>query len=1000
LAKQLNTNSKRLTEKLNEINIFPKSHMSFLEEDELSALFEHIGYKPDIKQEKKQDNPPVAVTPQKTSRDMTIVRRVVNIVEEEKPEKSNQQPKGGRSRKDSRVSASTGLRAGYEVRKEKNYDSLLKINKSKNEKSEKSEKPKEKVPEKVPEKVQSKTPEKVKKNDMPEIRLVSSKRDSEKLPEIKLVAKNNVEPEINELKKDIPIEDEKPDTKTMSDEHEDTKTVSAEETVEDKTTDDNVTQVKKPEQKGDVSSHVSVDVNRPQKLADKNTQVSANNEHDTRTVPERNSSNGKYNQQGYKPKDKYEQKTTVPEVFAGEPRRDNLSNKDHTREIAKDNKRDVKKDTSKPQPVQKDRYKSSTKQFVGEKKGVNEVFSDEFRLNTTEAHYGVQKKKGRTKRDFRNSREVKTFQQPVIAVLTNVKLPEVMTVKELSETLKKTSAEVIKKMMLMGILATLNQEIDFDTAAIISDEFGIKAEKEINITEEDILFDDDEIENDENLESRPPVVVVMGHVDHGKTSLLDAIRSTNVITDEAGGITQHIGAYMVKINNRNITFIDTPGHEAFTAMRARGAKVTDIAIIVVAADDGVMPQTVEAINHAKAANVGIIVAVNKIDKPDANVDKVKHELMEYGLVAEEWGGDTIFVPVSAKKKENIDKLLEMVLLSADMLELKADPKRQAKGTIIEAKLDRGRGAVATLLVQRGTLLPGDTIVSGSTIGHVRLMLDDKGHSLKKAGPSTPVEITGLPEVPEAGEIFYAVKDEKLARHLADKRKSKQREENLRSSSKVSLEDLFTQIQQGNVKDLNIIVKADVQGSVEAVKQSLEKLSNDEVCVKIIHGAVGAITESDIALAEVSNAIIIGFNVRPGINITEHAQNAGVDMRLYRIIYEAIDDIKAAMTGMLEPQYKEAVQGHAEIRKIYKISGIGSIAGCYVIDGKIVRNSEVRLVREGIVVFEGKLSSLKRFKDDVKEAAQGFECGLSLEKFNDIKENDIVECYIMEEIERG
>ena len=564
--------------------------------------------------------------------------------------------------------------------------------------------------------------------------------------------------------------------------------------------------------------------------------------------------------------------------------------------------------------------------------------------------------------------------------------------------MKKTSTDVIKKLMGLGIMATLNQELDFDTAAIVAEEFHVKAEKAVIVNEEEILFNDTE-EDGDKMKPRPPVVVVMGHVDHGKTSLLDAIREANVTESEAGGITQHIGAYTVKINDRNITFLDTPGHEAFTAMRARGAQVTDVAILVVAADDGVMPQTIEAINHAKAANVSIVVAINKIDKPGANPDRVKQELTQHGIVAEEWGGDAIMVPVSAKKRENIDTLLEMVLLAADVLELKANPDSQAKGTIIEAKLDKARGPVATVLVQRGTLKLGDSIVTGTTVGRIRAMVDDKGRSIKKAGPSMPAEILGLPEVPEAGEIFYAIDDEKTAKQLAEKRKLKQREQNLKASAKVSLDDLFSQIKAGKVKDLNLIIKADVQGSVEAVKQSLEKLSNEEVRVRIIHGGVGAITESDVTLASVSNAIIIGFNVRPATNVDELAKENGVDMRLYKVIYNAIEDIQSAMKGMLEPTFKEVIQGHVEIRQIFKVSGVGTIAGSYVLDGKVTRNSDVRLVRDGIVVFDGKLASLKRFKDDVKEVAHGYECGIALEKYNDLKKGDILEIYAMEEVAR-
>ena len=671
-----------------------------------------------------------------------------------------------------------------------------------------------------------------------------------------------------------------------------------------------------------------------------------------------------------------------------------FSNKD----IDKDVKREQKKEAPKTSTI----AKGGTKRFkptnigLSEKKGVSEVLSEDFILN--EFYTDAEGKKKRLNKS-RKDREVSTKHIPQRAVLTSIRIPESITVKDLAEALKKTSTEVIKKLMVYGMMATLNQVVDFDTATVVAEEFGVKTEKETVINEEDILFDDTEQEDPEKLMPRPPVVVVMGHVDHGKTSLLDAIRSTHVIESEAGGITQHIGAYTVQINGRNITFLDTPGHEAFTAMRARGAQATDIAILVVAADDGVMPQTIEAINHAKAAKVSIIVAINKIDKPGANPEKVKQELTQHGLVSEEWGGDVICVNVSAKKRENIDHLLEMVLLTADVLELKADPDKQAKGTIIEAKLDKNRGPLATVLVQRGTLNVGDSIVTGTTVGRIRAMVDDKGISVKNAGPSTPVEILGLPDVPEAGELFYAIKDEKIARQLAEKRKFKQKEEQMKTTSRISLDDLYKQIKEGKVKDLNIIVKADVQGSVEAVKQSLEKLTNDDVRVNIIHGGVGAITESDVTLAGVSNAIIIAFNVRPGPNVTEAAENAGVDIRLYKVIYNAIEDVQAAMKGMLEPTFKEVVLGHTEIRQIFKVSGVGTIAGGYVLDGKIGRNSDIRVIREGIVVHEGKLTSLKRFKDDAKEVLQGFECGLGIEKFNDIKEGDIIEAYTMEEVKQ-
>ena len=543
-----------------------------------------------------------------------------------------------------------------------------------------------------------------------------------------------------------------------------------------------------------------------------------------------------------------------------------------------------------------------------------------------------------------------------------------------------------------------NKVVDFDTAYLLADELGIAAEHEVVVSIEEKLFAEEEAKSEENLEPRSPVVVVMGHVDHGKTSLLDAIKHTNVTAGEAGGITQHIGAYKVRINDRDITFLDTPGHEAFTAMRARGAMATDIAILVVAADDGIMPQTVEAINHAKAAGVSIIVAINKIDKPGANVEAVKQNLTNYDLIPEEWGGDTICVPVSAVKHQGIEELLEMVLLVADMKELKANSKCAAKGVVIEAKLDKGRGPVATVLVQAGTLRRGDMVIAGTAIGRVRAMCDYTGKTVKEAGPSTPVEITGLSEAPEAGEEFRVVANERMAKELVDKRKNDAKEEEFKANAKVSLDTLFDQLSEG-VKELAIIVKADVQGSAEAVKASLEKLSNEEVKVKVIHSAVGGITESDVMLASASNAIIVGFNVRPDKGALDSAERQNVDIRTYRVIYECIEEITAAITGMLAPEYKEVVLGHAQVRKTIHVPGIGFVAGSYVQDGKITRNSQIRVVRDGVVIFEDKISSLKRFKDDAKEVAQGYECGIALERFNDIKEEDILEAYIMEEVKR-
>ena len=627
---------------------------------------------------------------------------------------------------------------------------------------------------------------------------------------------------------------------------------------------------------------------------------------------------------------------------------------------------------------------------------------------TTDTAQTKQKLKKQNTRDFRSAKNRdkerlameklrKENLEKLKKMPVKITIPDEITVGELASRLKKTAAEVIKKMMLMGMPATVNQVIDYDTAYLIADEFGAKITKEVVVSIEDRLFSEEE-ENSEDLVPRAPVVCVMGHVDHGKTSLLDAIRHTNVTSGEAGGITQHIGAYRVNIKGRDITFLDTPGHEAFTAMRARGAQATDIAILVVAADDGIMPQTIEAINHAKAAGVDVIVAINKMDKPAANPDAVKNQLTSYGLVPEEWGGDTICVPVSAVTKAGIDDLLESVLLVADVKELKANPTRRAKGVVIEAKLDKGRGPVATVIVQNGTLRAGDIVIAGTSVGRVRAMLNDRGATIAEAGPSVPVEIVGLAEVPQAGDEFNAVEDERMARTLADQRREKAKNESLSAAAKVNLDDLFSQIKDG-VKELNIIVKADVGGSAEAVRASLEKISNDEVKVRVIHCAVGGIRESDVMLAASANAIIVGFNVRPDKNAADMAERDHVDIRTYRVIYECIDEIEAAMKGMLAPEFKEVVLGRAEVRQTIHVPNVGTIAGSYVTDGKVTRQSQIRIVRDGVVIFEDKISSLRRFKDDVKEVAQGYECGIGLEKYGDIHVGDVLEAYIMEEVAR-
>lgn len=580
----------------------------------------------------------------------------------------------------------------------------------------------------------------------------------------------------------------------------------------------------------------------------------------------------------------------------------------------------------------------------------------------------------------------------------NITIPEEIQVNELAAKLRVTTPEVIKRLMQLGVMATVNQVIDYDTAFLVADEMGANVTKEVVVTIEEKLFDDTE-DAPESLVPRAPVVCVMGHVDHGKTSLLDAIRHTSVTSGEAGGITQHIGAYRFKFGDRDITFLDTPGHEAFTAMRARGAMATDIAILVVAADDGIMPQTVEAINHAKAADIPIIVAINKIDKPGANPEMVKQNLTKYDLVPEEWGGDTICVPVSALTKQGIEELMEMVLLVADVKELKANPNRRAKGIVIESKLDKGRGPVATVLVQNGTLHAGEIMIAGTAVGHVRAMTNERGQNLKQAGPSVPVEITGLSELPDAGDEFQVVQDERMARELADQRRTRNKEAEFQAHANVNLDDLFAQI-SGGVKDLNIIIKADVAGSAQAVKQSLEKLSNEEVKVRCIHTAVGGITENDVMLAAASNAIIVGFNVRPDRSALDHAARNKVDIRTYRVIYDCIEEVQAAMKGMLKPTYRENLLGHAEVRQTIHVPNVGTIAGCYVQDGKITRHAQIRVVRDGIVIFEDKISSLKRFKDDVREVAQGYECGVGLERFNDIKVGDVLEAFVMEEVAKA
>ena len=765
---------------------------------------------------------------------------------------------------------------------------------------------------------------------------------------------------------------------------------------------------KKEEKREKTSNNKDVKENRENKNNNQNRNYNKNNRNDNHF----NNGNNKYNHNnrnnndrfGKRPLDAKGIEKNIKNIMSQE-----VAEKEQTREYNRDKGIDKQKSNNRFDENNSNKKKNKSRRNNGNRdfdegklkslkqtSKLSNMFDDDQEGGMLD-YYDLTTERGRRGKKRKNQNNEERNKQKIFK-LTEIEIPESITVKDFAAEIKKTTAEVIKKLLGYGIMATINQEVDFDTAYLIAQEFGITAKKKEVVTDEDILFDESE-DKEEELVTRPPVIVVMGHVDHGKTSLLDTIRKTNVIEGEAGGITQAIGAYKVKVNGREITFLDTPGHEAFTAMRARGAQITDIAILVVAANDGVMPQTIEAINHAKSAGIPIIVAINKIDLPDANPDKVKQELMAYDLVPEEWGGDTIFVPISAKNGTNIDQLLEMVLLEADVLELKANPHKQAKGAVIEAKLDKARGAIATVLVQRGTLDVGDTIVVGSSIGRIRAMKDDKGKSVKSAGPSTPVEIMGLTEVPEAGDTFYEVKNEKVAKHLIERRKRQAREQAINQATKVTLDNLFSQMEEGKLKVLNLIVKADVQGSVEAVKQSLEKLENEEVKVKVIHAAVGAVNQSDVTLAKVSNAIIIAFNVRPDNVAKEEAKKDEVEIKQYSIIYQAIEDVENAMKGMLEPKYEEKVIGNAEVRQTFRISNVGTIAGCYVLSGKVERNAGVRVIRDNVVIHDGHLATLKRFKDDVKEVGKGFECGIQIENYNDIKEGDQIEVYIMEEIKR-
>ena len=956
IAKELDLTSKEVMEIAQKLKIEAKSHLSSVDEEDAKRIKENAKNKGIKKEEKKVNTEKQEKKIDKNSSPV-IIRREVIIADENNTQKES-------SKKEEKKNSNIGF---VERKQNKDYNIVYRNKPSKPmtvdelfglKKEPKKEENVQKVEEKKEEKVE------IKENKMD----VEVKKEES---EVKIVAEKK--PEGNNINKEY-----KPNNFNRNNNHQNGNFQNRNKFNKDRN-----------------NNHFDRN-NNNQRFGNRNNQNNGNNKFDNR-----NKQGGNQRFGGNRPLDERGIEKNIKDIMSVE-----TIEKETSREYNKSIDKQKDNNRFEENRGNKKNNKSRKNQQNGEinehkLKGLKRADRLSNMFDDADGgmldYYDLTTQRGKKgKKKSVKDEESRTKQK--IFKLEEITIPETITVKDFAAELKKTTAEVIKKLLGYGVMATINNEIDFDTATLIADEFGVKVNKKETISEEDILFDESE-DKEEELETRPPVIVVMGHVDHGKTSLLDAVKKTNVIEGEAGGITQHIGAYKVKINDREITFLDTPGHEAFTAMRARGAQITDIAILVVAANDGVMPQTIEAINHAKSAGIPIIVAINKIDLPDANIDKVKQELMTYELVPEEWGGDTIYVPISAKNNQNIDQLLEMVLLEADMLELKANPHKQAKGVVIEAKLDKNKGAIASILVQRGTLDVGDTIIVGSSIGRIRSMTDEKGKKLKKAGPSTPVEIMGLTEVPQAGDTFYEVENEKVAKHLIEKRKRQERERAINAMSKVTLDNLFSQMEEGNLKTLNLIVKADVQGSVEAIKQSMEKLSNEEVKVKVIHAAAGAVTESDVTLAKVSNAIIIAFNVRPMPTAKDMAEKEEVQIKQYSVIYQAIDDVEAAMKGMLAPKFEEKVIGNAEIRQTFKISNVGTIGGAYVTDGKLERNAGVRILRDNIVIHDGKLSSLKRFKDDVKEVTKGYECGIQIEKFNDIKEGDIIEAYILEEIKR-
>ena len=943
IAKELNVDNKSIIDAANKIGLAVKSHLSAIEEDEAKKIRDTFTPKADVKEEKK-----VKSNNNEIARGPVIIRREV-IVNEEKATPLKEKPKNNIGFNNAR-NRSNDYNIVYREKQAKpmSVNELFGI------------KPKKEEPKKVVTKEETKKVEDVEKKE---------------------IVQNN-----DFAKKD--------DRKQLN---------SA-----NKTFDKNSTSQNK-------------NVNNNRNFRD-NRNGDNRSSYDNRNSSDRKSfgNNTRFNKDGnFGDRKPFNNQNGDKKDFVKKPNqfanragaRDNARDKFSTvsiEEVEKENRRDY---SSKIIDKQKAFRNSDDNKKTKSKKGMEEEFNqgklrDLKSVDRLSNMFGDQEggmldyydlSSGKGKKSKKKLKDGQKSKQKIFE-LKEITIPENISVKDLAIELKKTSSEVIKKLFDLGIMANINQDLDFDTAYLVADSIGITAKLKEVVKDEDILFDDSD-DREEDLLPRAPVVVVMGHVDHGKTSLLDAIRKTNVIGGEAGGITQHIGAYKVKVGQREITFLDTPGHEAFTSMRARGAQITDIAILVVAADDGIKPQTVEAINHAKAAGIPIIVAINKIDLPNANIDKVKQELMTYELVPEEWGGETICCPISAKNNLNIDNLLEMVLLQADILDLKANPDRQSKGTVIEARLDKALGPVASVLVQRGTLNVGDTIVLGSSIGRIRTIKDDKGKAIKAAGPSTPVVITGLKDVPEAGDIFYEVKNEKVAKHLIEKRKLESREKAIANNNVVTLDNLFEKMAIDDMKVFNIILKADVQGTAEAMKASLEKIKNEEVYVKVIHYGVGGVTESDVQLAKAAGAVVIAFNVRP-IGMTKSvAEKEQVEIKQYSVIYQALEDVENALKGMLAPVYEEHNIGNAEVRQVFKVSNVGTIAGCFVLDGKVARNAGVRVIRDSVVIHDGKLVSLKRFKDDAKEVSKGFECGLQIEDYNDIKEGDIIECYEKVEIKR-